>query len=166
MKFWKHTLISAFAFFGISTTVLVTSCEQDSCIDLKCRNGGACVEGFCRCPAGYEGTECETQEATKFVGRFIGHYTCDNSPLVDTIDMWLHKAPSEVRFVNRLDITDTIAATVKGIELHVGSSTNDNFRRYTVGNLSNGSRLSLYSELVYLNSTTGEKVTCNFIGFK
>lgn len=165
MKLWKHALISAFAFFGISTTVLLTSCEQDSCVDLKCRNGGACVEGFCRCPTGYENTECQDQVATKFIGRFIGHLTCqDSAPLVDTVDIWLKQAPNQIYFVQRRSIFDTIAATVDGKDLEIGVTTGDNSRRYTTGNL-NGSTLAIFYEST-INTNTGEKITCNFRGFK
>jgi len=165
MNLWKHTLISAFAFLGISTTVLVTSCEQDSCIDLKCRNGGTCVEGFCRCPSGYEGTECETQVATKFIGRFLGHFTChDTAPIIDTVDMWLKQGPNTLLFVNRLNITDTVTATANGVELTIGTVTDGNYRRFTTGNI-NGNRLTLFTEEI-LNTNTGQKNTCNFIGFK
>jgi len=165
MKFWKHTLISAFAFLGISSTVLYTSCEQDSCVDLKCRNGGACVEGFCRCPSGYEGTECETQVATKFIGRFIGHYACpDETPKVDTVDIWLLQGPNKVRFVNHLDITDTIDAIVNGTDLQVEPKVDGSYKRYTVGNI-DANKLTIFAEEIF-NPTTGEKKTCSFIGFK
>lgn len=165
MKFWKHTLISAFAFLGISTTVLYTSCEQDSCVDLKCRNGGACVEGFCRCPSGYEGTECQDQVATKFLGRFIGHFTCpDNPPLIDTVDVWLKQAPNQVSFVDHLAITDTLSGTISGTDLQVNLQTGTNFRKYTTGTL-NANKLEIFTETV-TNVNTGEKQSCNFRGFK
>lgn len=80
MKFWRHSLITIFAFFGIASTVLYTSCEQDSCLELKCRNGGTCAEGFCRCLEGYEGTECETPVSYKFLGFYDGVFQYDGLP--------------------------------------------------------------------------------------
>ncbi len=165
MKFWKHTLITAFAFIGLSTTVLYTSCEKDSCLDLKCMNGGACVEGFCRCPSGYEGTECETQVATKFIGRFIGYYTCpDNPPIIDTVDVWLLNAPNQVKLVNLLNRADTLSGTVTGTELKFDEVVDESYRRYTKAEM-NGNKMTMFIEEV-LNTGTGAKRTCNFIGFK
>jgi len=59
MKLLKYTLLPALFFIGIASSVLYTSCEKDYCTLLKCKNGGSCAEGFCRCKSGYEGTECE-----------------------------------------------------------------------------------------------------------
>ena len=165
MKLWKHTLITAFAFFGITSTVLYTSCEKDSCLDLKCRNGGACAEGFCRCPVGYEGTECETEVATKFLGRFIGHYSCpNNSPLVDTVDIWLEQSPNKVFLVEHSNVTDTMAGTVTGNVLDFEVQNQNDYRKYTRAQL-DARKLTVFIEEV-LNTTTGQKRTCSFIGFK
>ena len=165
MKLWKHTMITAIAFFGITTSVLYTSCEKDACIDLKCKNGGSCADGFCRCPTGYEGSECQIKAATKFVGRFIGNYTCPSSiPLTDTVDIWITKDPNEVKFVGHSRITDTLTGTVTGTELTFDTQTNGNYRKYTKADV-NSNRLTAYIEEVF-DVTTGEKKTCNFIGFK
>jgi len=165
MKFWKHTLITAFAFFGISSTVLYTSCEKDACLDLRCKNGGSCADGFCRCQTGYEGTECEIKAATKFLGRFIGNYTCPaTTPLKDTVDIWLTTDPNEVKFVERSRVTDTLTGIVTGNELTFEQQTNGNYWKYTKATI-NGNRLTAYIEEVF-DATTGSKRTCNFIGFK
>lgn len=73
MKFWKHSLVAAFSFFGVASTVLISSCEQDSCLELNCRNGGTCADGFCRCMDGYEGTECEIVVSDLFLGFYKGN---------------------------------------------------------------------------------------------
>jgi len=165
MKLWKHTLITAIAFFGITSTVLYTSCEKDSCADLKCRNGGSCAEGFCRCPVGYEGTECEIQAATKFLGRYIGHYTCPgNQPLVDTVDVWLEQYPNKVKLVEHSSIADTLSGTVAGHDLTFSTESNGNYRKYTKAEVVN-QKITVYTEEVY-DVTTGAKQTCSFIGFK
>jgi len=164
MKLWKHTLITAFAFFGISTAVLYTSCEKDSCADLKCRNGGSCAEGFCRCQTGYEGTECEQQAATKFLGRYIGHFTCPGNPsLTDTVDIWLLQAPNKVKFVDHSAITDTLSATVNGTDLTFQTETNGNYKKYTRAELISN-KITVYTEET-LDVNTGQRNTCSFIGF-
>ena len=165
MKLWKHTMITAIAFFGITSTVLYTSCEKDACLELKCKNGGSCADGFCRCPTGYEGTECEIKAGTKFVGRFIGHYTCPgNIPLRDTVEIWMSTEPDEVTFVDHSRITDTLVGTVTGTELIFKEQSSGDYRKYTKADI-NANRLTAYFEEVF-DVSTGSKRTCNFIGFK
>ena len=165
MKLWKHSLITAFAFIGISTTVVYTSCEKDSCIDLKCRNGGSCADGFCRCQTGFEGSECEIKAATKFLGRFIGNYTCPgNNPLTDTVDIWLLKDPNQVYFVEHSNITDTLSGTVTGVELNFQEQSSGNSRSYTHAEVL-GNKLSVYVDEIY-DVNTGARKACSFIGFK
>src|SRR5438046_575325 len=97
MKFWKHTLLSAVAFIGIATTVLYTACEKDSCTDLKCKNGGACAEGFCRCVTGFEGAECELKIANRFIGTYYGYTHCNSDPsILDTLEVYIKNEPDIV----------------------------------------------------------------------
>jgi len=53
---------------------LVLSCEQGSCENITCLNGGTCRNGRCQCPVGFEGVRCET----KWTDRWIGSYTVDD----------------------------------------------------------------------------------------
>jgi hypothetical protein len=53
---------------------LVLSCEQGSCENITCLNGGTCRDGRCQCPVGFEGVRCET----KWTDRWIGTYTVDD----------------------------------------------------------------------------------------
>jgi hypothetical protein len=165
MKLWKHSLITAFAFIGISTTVVYTSCEKDSCLDLKCKNGGSCADGFCRCQTGFEGTECEIKAATKFLGRFIGNYTCPNTtPLKDTVDIWLQQDPNKVKFVEHSRITDTLSGTVTGINLTFSEQSSGVYRKYTTAEvLSN--KLTVFVDEIY-DVNTGARKACSFIGYK
>src|SRR4051812_8962853 len=108
MKFWKHTLLSAVAFLGIASTVLYTSCEKGSCTDLRCKNGGSCAEGFCRCPTGYEGAECEIKTTSRFVGIYYGYTHCDQDPsLLDTMEVYMKSEPNVLeyyRYGNHADV--------------------------------------------------------------
>lgn len=172
MKIWKTTLIAAFAFFGITSTVLYTSCERDACLDLKCRNGGSCAEGFCRCKTGYEGAECEISAADKFLGRYIGERTCTGSPLSDTIEIFLDQYPDKVKMVQYSRIADTLSGTVKeydtdGYAISFSEYSRDNYRRYSTGKLFLDQRkLSVYNEFTEdITVSTGKEV-CNFLGFR
>lgn len=81
MKFWKHSLLSAVMFLAIATTVTYTSCVHDSCKALMCRNGGTCADEFCRCPTGYEGTQCEIISRNKFLGTYGGITQINGMPV-------------------------------------------------------------------------------------
>lgn len=81
MKFWKHSLLSAGMFLAVATTVTYTSCVHDSCKALMCRNGGTCADEFCRCPTGYEGTQCEIISRNKFLGTFTGKTQVNGQPV-------------------------------------------------------------------------------------
>ncbi|MEL6133959.1 MAG: hypothetical protein AAFR59_11400 [Bacteroidota bacterium] len=41
--------------------LILTSCNQNSCDEVVCENGGNCVEGECECPEGFFGPSCEFQ---------------------------------------------------------------------------------------------------------
>lgn len=81
MKFWKHSILSAGIFMAIASTVTYTSCVHDSCKALMCRNGGTCADEFCRCPHGYEGTQCEFYSRDKFLGVYNGITQINGMPV-------------------------------------------------------------------------------------
>ena len=167
MKYWKYSLITAIAFFGITSTVLFSSCEQDSCLDLNCKNGGSCADGFCRCQTGYEGTECEILAGIKFVGRFIGNVKCDDlPPLVDTIEIWMSAEPNQLTLVQHSRKFDTIKGIASGQYMNVPVFYNGSSRK-SVNVLIDARRLAYFIEEVGDTTTLeGTKHVCNFIGFK
>ncbi len=85
MRFWKHTLITAAAFIGISSSVLYTSCVKDSCERLRCKNGSVCNDEVCQCKTGYEGTECEHAVVERYEGSYDGSTKCNEmAPSIDS----------------------------------------------------------------------------------
>ena len=76
MKFpFKTITLSAFAIAILALTYV--SCNKDNntksttvikCV--TCANGGSCINDTCRCPAGYEGTTCQTLSISKFIGEW------------------------------------------------------------------------------------------------
>ncbi len=58
----------------VSASVHLSSCSKndgDKTVKIKCvtcMNGGLCINDSCRCPAGYEGINCELSSADKFTG--------------------------------------------------------------------------------------------------
>lgn len=50
----------------------IWSCAKDPCSGVVCKNGGACLDGNCICPMGYNGADCSQQLRVQFVGDFVG----------------------------------------------------------------------------------------------
>jgi hypothetical protein len=75
MKKIIMTLMTVASFATITT---ITSCnkEEDACKNVTCQNSGTCVDGTCDCTVGYEGTNCETEARTKYLGAFNGNEVC------------------------------------------------------------------------------------------
>lgn len=68
MKNLKSILVASFLTVGAFTGTLFTACNPDACKDVVCANGGTCTDGTCNCPSGYEGTLCDVQSLSKFLG--------------------------------------------------------------------------------------------------
>lgn len=97
MKNWKSLLVTVFSFFAISGMVLLNSCVKDPCTELSCKNGGSCSEGYCQCPTGFEGAECDITAASRFIGKWSGSTRCNNFPIqADTVTIELVKEPNEI----------------------------------------------------------------------
>lgn len=55
---------------GAFGAITYTACNKDECKDVVCQNGGSCAGGNCSCPAGYEGSRCETLTNAKYTGTY------------------------------------------------------------------------------------------------
>ncbi|WP_118949877.1 calcium-binding EGF-like domain-containing protein [Taibaiella helva] len=97
MKNWKSILVTVFCFFAIASMVLLNSCVKDPCTDLACKNGGSCSDGYCQCPVGFEGAECEIKTSSRFLGKWAGSTRCNNFPiLADTVNITLVSEPNQI----------------------------------------------------------------------
>jgi len=74
-----------FPFKTVTLSVIIVSlvainyiaCNKDNTTTSKtiikcvsCANGGSCINDTCRCPAGFEGTSCQTESIIKFTESF------------------------------------------------------------------------------------------------
>jgi hypothetical protein len=62
---------------GILSVAYFFSCTtKGQCDNVVCLNSGACYDGKCVCPVGYEGAICDTLSRDKFVYNFNGGDSC------------------------------------------------------------------------------------------
>ena len=169
MKFWKLTLLSICSFLAISATVLIASCEKDACTELKCKNGSACTEGFCRCQTGYEGAECEFKTVNRFIGTYIGYNHCGELPsLLDTLDVYQYPGAgvNAVEFsLRRNNPGDKFRGTVDGYTITVPDFTNGSFLR-KANAVVDHNQMTLFVERNVDVADPGFKTVCVFVGLK
>ncbi|WP_276134456.1 hypothetical protein [Polluticoccus soli] len=122
MKLWKHTLVTALAFFGICTIVVQSACDRDSCLTLKCKNEAPCVNGFCQCPTGYEGAECQSPATDRFLGSYFGNTTCSSTmlPVADSAAINIEKNPNVIYLTLKSRPGAKYIGTIEGnsVQLH------------------------------------------------
>lgn len=161
MRFWKHSLLAAAVFMGITSVVTYTSCTNDSCKTLICRNGGTCSDEACTCPDGYEGQQCEVVSRHKFYGFYDGNTKINSSPVI--ID-------SAVVFSNAGDTTNRIILTTiysRQPEILSGSVTkNDVFFDIPGKTITYKMVAENRIEIVIDEMVDGKRVITNFQGTK
>jgi hypothetical protein len=52
----------------------MTSCAKDACKNTVCNNGGTCNDGTCICAPWFEGTNCSTEQRTKYYAVYVGEF--------------------------------------------------------------------------------------------
>jgi len=74
----RPVLVTAFLTLLVFSAVTYTACKRNLCVDVNCMHRGACFDGVCACPTGYEGLRCEVLMRDKFITTFNGHDSCGN----------------------------------------------------------------------------------------
>ena len=162
MKFWKSIFFAVCAFMAVASTVTYTSCEKDACDDLKCKNGGSCAEGFCRCKTGYEGAVCELKIADRFLGTYVGYNHCRPDPsLIDTVDVIMKSEPNVVEFYRRANPNERYSGTVNGYYVVVDDKIDNGVRTHVTA-IVDVKEFTLHVEKF---TNIGSSV-CDFVGYK
>ncbi len=163
MKRWKLSLLTLTLTVSVFGIVLFSACEKDPCTDLKCKNGSACTEGFCRCPTGYEGAECEFKTSTRFLGSFIGYNHCGDLPaLNDTLDVRQVAEPNIVAFSLRHNSPgEVIQGTVEQYAIVVPDEPQINGYQRKAHAVIDHNQITVIIERA---TGPGQKGVCTFIG--
>jgi hypothetical protein len=164
MKNWKSILVTVLTFFTIGGMVVFTSCEKDPCSELACKNGGNCSDGYCQCPVGFEGAECDITAASRFVGKYFGSTRCENFPIEpDTVYIDLVKEPNEIQL--RLGSGNTallgFSGTARTPETHFVTHIDENITVHAYITV-DGDLLALYLETI--RKDINLRQICHFSG--
>ncbi len=114
---------------GITSILLMLISCADPCKDITCNEVGACDDGTCICDAGYEGTNCETEVRTKYLGSFSGLSTCDDGTNPIPFTFTFTANPTDVSII---DISEPlffgdIMGTLNGNVLTIDDVVEDEF---------------------------------------
>lgn len=71
------------------------SCKENLCKGTSCQNGGTCDAGVCTCATDFEGPNCDIWSGKKFLGTYIGSYSCSTTLLSTLIEA----SPNESGYV-------------------------------------------------------------------
>lgn len=166
MKNWKSILITFCCFFTVTGMVLFSACVKDPCLDLNCVNGGSCSDGFCQCPTGFEGAECEITAASRFVGTWVGNDRCNNFPInPNTVTVTLVNDPNEIEL--KIGAGGTILLGFRGIaetpETHFVTFLNEDVQVHAYITV-DGPLMQLYLQTISIK--TGARQNCYFSGMR
>ena len=161
------------AIIGVSSTLLYTSCEKDSCVDLACKNGGTCADNFCRCRTGYEGAECEIKLTSRFIGKWSGLYRCSiesvrdslGPTMRDTLTIFQMGEPDRVGMVFKRMPKDTLQGTATTNEILI------NNRNTSIGANSylltyNGNALNYVNIRTRDANVPSSQTTCTYTAYR
>ncbi|MCW3122286.1 MAG: hypothetical protein JWQ38_1778 [Flavipsychrobacter sp.] len=138
MKPIRSILLTAILTILAFSSVTYMACHKDKCVDIACKNNGACENGHCSCPTGYEGDRCEVMTSDKFIKTFNGHDLCNINDTNVTnqysvLFTSIPEKPLEFRmsnFLNNMD--DSAACTIRSLDsfTFIGSNNGTTFSGY------------------------------------
>ena len=166
MKNWKSLLVTICTFFAISGMVVFSSCEKDPCTELTCQNGGNCADGYCSCPTGFEGAECDITASSRFIGKYAGSLRCNNYPIQpDTVTIELVEAPNLIRLKLGAGNTSLLGfqGTAETPETHFVTYVDEAVTVHAYITV-DGGLLALYLETI--NSQINTRQICHFSGLR
>jgi len=175
MKFLKPLLFTSVLLAACASVIIYSSsCSQATCTDVTCHNGGSCNNGVCKCPTGYEGANCDSLVANRYLGTYAGFTSCNNS--AETIDSVTISKDNprnilSVKVVEKAHPFDTLHGFVTSnettYELTLNDITYTNYHKTFNITLQSNNVLTLYSyEQDYTNPADTVINSCSFRGTK
>ena len=113
LNFYKSTLIILF----LALIAFFQSCDRDKCENVICNGPESyCLDGFCVCPQGYEGPNCDILSQDKYIGNYFVSESCNPG----TASGWSFSYISpgngidKITFSNALNLGLTAEAVING----------------------------------------------------
>ena len=103
-------------FLAVVSTLLMASCATDPCKDITCLNASTCSDGTCLCTDWYEGTDCGTEQRTKFLGTYSGAVVFTYSDGTTDNENWDIIIGSVLDSVNHFDLMITDPGDPSGLD--------------------------------------------------
>ncbi len=142
----RNVLLTTFLAFIVFAAISYTSCKSDPCDNVVCMNLGACDNGACVCPVGFEGVHCEILSREKLIKTFNGIDSCISS--WDTLSLLAYPIhfrvmlddPREMRMLNVLnDLDDSAVCTMVATDSFIFQGSNNSLTYVGTGKVSNDS---------------------------
>lgn len=151
-------MISALAFLGVCTIMVYSACDRDSCLTLKCKHEAPCVNGVCKCPTGYVGTECQTWATDRWVNSYLGDTKCNSTPpFFDSLSVAVASEPDKINVYIKSKPGYVFYGMIDGDQADLVDTAHKATGHIV---LDKDTKITLYMEET-LNS---EKSTCSFVG--
>ena len=107
-KLYPYLLMLLLGVFAVNIHQVAAQCSDftftTTVTNVKCYNGGACGNGKCSCPTGFENSQCQTKSVARFLGGYAGYITCSTNGTPDgaeTIDSaFIYADTSAPAFIN------------------------------------------------------------------
>lgn len=163
MKKLKTILLAGVLTAGVFSSAVFTSCNSDACADVVCSNGGACVDGTCACPTGFEGAKCETLSRDKFIGVFNGNETCTQGTDTYAVTITTNSDKTKFNIQNLYNNVPTLTAiaSANGNAFSIPSQTVGAGVTASGSGTINGNTITITYTV-----SGGATNTCTFIGNK
>jgi len=140
-------------FFAAIFLLTISSCDRKSCTKVVCPSYEGCYQGECVCFNGYEGTDCGTLSATKYIGNWVVSENCGSgvtSPNPQGYQVSITadpSSPSNLIINNLFNSANGASAEIynttpgsEGLQVHVfaqnvgGIAITDSYGNYTTSN--------------------------------
>ncbi len=111
--------------FGFIILLQITSCERRSCTDVACGVNQQCSQGNCYCQDGYEGSNCNTESAQKYVGNYNVSEACYSS--TSNFFNYTCYITADPFYINRVQINNLFGQTTATGVIHTDQNNLGNY---------------------------------------
>lgn len=142
MKVFRSVFFAAILSVSALGAVIYTACNKDKCHNVACLNGGSCDGGVCICPAGFEGSRCETESRNRFIANFNGGDSCgyggESQYSVNFVKTVGNKTQMTLRNILN-DVDDSAICNLVGPDTFNFNGSNNSITYRGTGKISNDS---------------------------